>query len=347
MPDSVGWKSAICHDGNMALVLEDAINCNDDGASTVQHDVFDYAHHCWVRQRQGWTGQMIADELGWQSKARVTQYKQIKEKLFPKAWALTRNPLSLIGSGKGLVNAQLTFVNWTESHFRALLKHLAYDPEHPDELIEQAQINAIERILYAFIGAITDDDDNPVKVTAKREKAVLEVDTAFRVYPLGGSADPLGWITPLLPAHPHKMGTTPHLGLPATPGARTWPPREHAAGKIRRREGVPGRGREPALVPGPGQSSSPACSLRDNTCSPPVPQQTTPAVPVLSISRARERPGLPRQHFASTCSHSFAKENSTSSPWPTIPARVRCIGTIHRTLSHSTANPSRTRTTTF
>lgn len=68
-----------------------AINCNQDGADTEPYDVFDYAYYCWMLAQQGWTGQMIAGELGedW-SRTKVQDYKAIKLRLCSDAWICAR-----------------------------------------------------------------------------------------------------------------------------------------------------------------------------------------------------------------------------------------------------------------
>lgn len=148
-----------------------AIHCNLDGADTEPYDVFDYAQHCWARSEQGWTGQMIGNELG-QHRTWAAHHKAIREKLCPSAWDLargvTKNPSLVTEQEKSLVTSSVTIVTpWQESHFRALFKHLSYDTEAPDELIAQAQVDTIGTILLAFAEKIKDENDKLIKVTAK------------------------------------------------------------------------------------------------------------------------------------------------------------------------------------
>lgn len=108
-----------------------AIRCNEDGADTQKYDVFDYAELCFnLSTVAGWTGEQIADELGWGSASRVTYYGNIKSKLHQKNWDLAKTGINkklnfVNGDDDDLVNQELTIVNWSESHFRALLAHLS------------------------------------------------------------------------------------------------------------------------------------------------------------------------------------------------------------------------------
>jgi len=138
-----------------------AIRCNEDGADTKRYDVFDYAHHCYIRAKQGWTGQMIADEIGWDSRSKVTQYKAIREGLCPEAWCLARDGFTSNGefvnsNESGLVNPNFTIVNteWNESHFRMLLRYLKYNPDAPDPITAGEQVRAIPIILGQFAWAL-------------------------------------------------------------------------------------------------------------------------------------------------------------------------------------------------
>lgn len=146
-----------------------AINCNADGATTKTYDVFDYAYHCWTRVQAGWLGKMIADELGW-SPELVSKYKLIRERLCLQAWNLARcttNCDFVQDNKEGIVQSDCTIVQWSESHFRALLKYLPYDFDNPDEVIARRQTNTIQQILDGFMGKLTDDQGDIIKVTAR------------------------------------------------------------------------------------------------------------------------------------------------------------------------------------
>jgi len=138
-----------------------AINCNLDGADTTPYDVFDYAHHCYVRSEQGWTGQMIGDELG-MGRVQAAQHLSIKNKLCPDAWGMARGVTTnenLVTSCKdSIVTLDVTKVTpWKETHFRALFKHLAYDGT---EIVATEQVKAIQEILEGFA-------NEGIKVTAR------------------------------------------------------------------------------------------------------------------------------------------------------------------------------------
>ena len=97
----------------------------------VPDDVFDLAELCYGLSQEEWSGEQIAKELGW-TEAFVSYHKHIKERLHPRAWDLARNTLTkttafVNGEENELVKAELTVVNWRESHFRVLLKHLPCD----------------------------------------------------------------------------------------------------------------------------------------------------------------------------------------------------------------------------
>ena len=95
--------------------------------------MFDYAEYCYSQAQKGVEGKAIAAKLGWGSAVQVSYHSNTKNKLHPIAWqtarGLTRN-LDLVNeAGVGLVNHQLTRVNWAERHFRALLSHLSPNGE--------------------------------------------------------------------------------------------------------------------------------------------------------------------------------------------------------------------------
>jgi site-specific DNA-methyltransferase (adenine-specific) len=119
------------------------VRCNRDGATTDEHDVFDLAELCWhLAEEEGWTGQQIADELRWGDKATVTRHVNIKKKLCPSAWILTRNPDLATDDEDGVVNRKLTIVNWQESHFRTFLKHLSWSDG--DDIAAKNQVEVVE-----------------------------------------------------------------------------------------------------------------------------------------------------------------------------------------------------------
>lgn len=147
--------------------IRHAIRCNEDGADTEKNDVFDYAQLCWQLSKDGWTGQQIAEELGWNTDVRIYQHKGIKEGLHPNAWnlarGLTRKDDLLDSNEEALVSQKLTNVSWSESHFRTLLKYLPHhfgEDGKPDRPIMRAQIRAIREILARFA-------DPSEKVTAR------------------------------------------------------------------------------------------------------------------------------------------------------------------------------------
>lgn len=145
--------------------ISHAIRTNRDGTDTEAHDVFDLAELCYNLARDEWTGQQIADELGWNDTATVTRYSNIKIKLHSQAWnlarwGLTRNLDLSTNDLEGLVNSELTIVNWSESHFRTMLKHLAVITGAPDRMTMRAQIKVVQETLDRFA-------DPEKKVTAK------------------------------------------------------------------------------------------------------------------------------------------------------------------------------------
>ena len=74
------------------------LQCNADGQLTAADDVFDLAALCWNLANSGWTGQAIADELGW-TPVDVSRHSTIKQNLHARAWALARFPkISVIGN---------------------------------------------------------------------------------------------------------------------------------------------------------------------------------------------------------------------------------------------------------
>ncbi len=129
--------------------IRHSLRCNRDGQDNTPDDVFDLAELCYRLAQEGWTGQQIADEMGW-TPANVTYYSNIRKELHPIAWKLARSELTKNGSsvseeGETVVNQELTIVNWSESHFRALLQYLPC-PDG-DRAIMRAQIEAINACL--------------------------------------------------------------------------------------------------------------------------------------------------------------------------------------------------------
>ena len=124
-----------------------SLQCNADGQLCQPDDVFDLAELCAGLAAEGWTGEQIARNIGWNTKQQVEQYVSIKADLHPAAWMLaryasTRNGNSVDGESSGVVDAESTIVDWKESHFRALLKHLASRLD-ADRTVGQVPIDAL------------------------------------------------------------------------------------------------------------------------------------------------------------------------------------------------------------
>lgn len=143
------------------------IRCNEDGADTERHDVFDYAELCWTLAKvQDWEGPRIAQELGWNDTATVTRHSNIKAKLHSSAWELasselTTNQTLVNGDENAVVNSGLTTVKWSERHFRAFLSHLPCP--NGDRAVMRAQVRAISELM-----------SKPDKLTAKLAGDVAE-----------------------------------------------------------------------------------------------------------------------------------------------------------------------------
>jgi len=103
------------------------LQCNADGQLSAADDVFDFAELCWHLSAEGLTGQIIAQELGW-SIDLVSKHKLIKDRLHRLAWGMARNSTrnrDAVDNGIfASVDSKSTIVDWSESHFRAFLKHL-------------------------------------------------------------------------------------------------------------------------------------------------------------------------------------------------------------------------------
>lgn len=130
--------------------IRHSIRCNADGADTRPDDVFDYASRIAALSRAGWTGQQIAEELGWGSAAKVTYYSNVRALLHPRAWVTAKSGLTRIAGDvnaedEGPVNHELTNVNWSESHFRALLAHIPCP--NGDRAMMRAQVGTIRELM--------------------------------------------------------------------------------------------------------------------------------------------------------------------------------------------------------
>jgi len=88
------------------------------------NDMFDLAELCWRLNQDGWTGQQIAQELGWNETASVTNHKNIKVKLHPAAWQLARFGIIANVLPDTIANQELANANWVEAHFRTFLRFL-------------------------------------------------------------------------------------------------------------------------------------------------------------------------------------------------------------------------------
>ena len=123
--------------------------CNADGQLSAPDDVFDLAELCYGLSHDGWTGEQIAKELGW-SEAHITRYGSIKAQLHPKVWDVARNPLPKTATlvddrAVEFGNQELPIVNWRESHFRALLRHLPCT--NGDRAAMRAQVTVLKEAL--------------------------------------------------------------------------------------------------------------------------------------------------------------------------------------------------------
>lgn len=129
--------------------IQHSIRCNFDGADTRPDDVFDFASRIAALNNAGWRGKQIADELGIDS-AMVTRYAKIKAELHPRAWQmarceLTKDRASVNRDDDGVVNLELTKVNWSESHFRPFLQHIPCP--NGDRATMRAQVGAIRELM--------------------------------------------------------------------------------------------------------------------------------------------------------------------------------------------------------
>jgi len=126
------------------------LQCNADGQLSQADDVFDLAELCWNLSKAGWTGQQIADELGW-DRTQVVQYQAIKGRLYSSAWnmsrqGVTRNQENVTDENESVVTVECYDCNiFTEWIFRSLLKHLSYT--EGDKAVMRMQIKAIREII--------------------------------------------------------------------------------------------------------------------------------------------------------------------------------------------------------
>ena len=119
---AIGLESVPCiYKPDGVSTIRFGLQCNEDGQLTAADDVFDFAELCWNLAQEKWTGQQIADELGWTNSVDVTRHSQIKNLLHTKAWGLARYELPKnidVGNGEfeSLGNRELPNGKWKESH---------------------------------------------------------------------------------------------------------------------------------------------------------------------------------------------------------------------------------------
>jgi site-specific DNA-methyltransferase (adenine-specific) len=148
---AIGLESVPCiYKPDGVSTIRFGLQCNEDGQLTAADDVFDFAELCWNLAQEKWTGQQIADELGWTNSVDVTRHSQIKNLLHTKAWGLARYELPKnidVGNGEfeSLGNRELPNGKWKESHFRAFLSVLPY--HNGDRALMRAQVAAIRELM--------------------------------------------------------------------------------------------------------------------------------------------------------------------------------------------------------
>ncbi|MBA3571370.1 MAG: ParB N-terminal domain-containing protein, partial [Pyrinomonadaceae bacterium] len=137
------------------------IRCNEDGADTERHDVFDYAELCWTLTENGNKDDDIAKLLGWNNRQSAIYHRNIKTNLHSRSWKLvaegvTGNSELVTPEENGLVTLDVTKVtpDWKETHFRAFLKELPCP--NGDRAMMRAQVRAISELI-----------SKPDKLTAK------------------------------------------------------------------------------------------------------------------------------------------------------------------------------------
>lgn len=143
------------------------IRCNEDGADTERHDVFDYAELC-AQLSPGTKDDSIADLLGWNNRQTVIYHRNIKNLLHRQAWELatggvTKNSEVVTPDADDVVTPDVTRVTaeWKERHFRSFLSHLPCP--NGDHAIMRAQVRAISELIA-----------KPDKLTAKVAGDVAE-----------------------------------------------------------------------------------------------------------------------------------------------------------------------------
>jgi site-specific DNA-methyltransferase (adenine-specific) len=143
-----------------------SIRCNEDGADTERHDVFDYAELC-AQLSDTIKDDDIATLLGWNTRQTVIYHRNIKTLLHPLAWGravgVTTNMNVVTDSEVDVVTSTVTKVTqlWNERQFRTFLSHLPC-PEG-DRAAMRAQVRAITALLA-----------KPDKLTAKTAGAEAE-----------------------------------------------------------------------------------------------------------------------------------------------------------------------------
>ena len=126
------------------------LQCNADGQLTAEDDVFDLAELCWTLAANNWTGQDIANEVGFTETASVTNHKNIREKLSHVSWRLARNDRVANHYIQSAANQELAGAKWKEAYFRSFLKELPHDAKEPCRATMRAQVRAIGEILDRF-----------------------------------------------------------------------------------------------------------------------------------------------------------------------------------------------------
>jgi len=120
--------------------------CNQNGQLTAADDVFDLAELCWKLSRAGWTGQQVADELGWGNKSVVTQYTNIVSLLHKRAYEFAKNHTFVNTNKRTFANIEFANANLKESHFRAFLSALPCPAGSPASTY-RAQMTAVNELL--------------------------------------------------------------------------------------------------------------------------------------------------------------------------------------------------------
>lgn len=129
--------------------LRHSIRCNSDGADTRPDDVFDFASRIAALSAQGWRQEDIGTELGW-DRIKVQRYAAIRSQLHSRAWAIAHVPnFQVDGTNAdddlGTSDVPKGTVQWSESHFRALLQHLPCP--NGDNAMMRAQVAAVRELM--------------------------------------------------------------------------------------------------------------------------------------------------------------------------------------------------------